>query len=151
MDKNKINSFYEGDFSDFKAIKLYNLGEFLSQRSNFSEEQPLIITACEDNVYLSPLEDLICCGVAGGGGHAVRLGHLNINIFIFALNFLGADYGIYIKGNKNNFICECISSKGKEIDNFILDLENYKESGKYKLGKISGYTGILEKYLNSRK
>jgi len=150
MESNNINSIYRGTFEEFDALIIYNLGEFIAQRSDFSEEQPLIITAFEDKP-LSPIEDLVCCGVAGGGGHAVRLSKLNINVFIFALKFLGADYGIYLKGGKDYFVCECISDKGKEIENFSADFEKHTESHSYKFGKISGYTGIIEKYLLNEK
>ena len=146
----ETGSVLKGSFTDFQAVKLYSLGEYLTTRSDFSEEQPLIVTSCE-NSDLLPLENLICCGTAGGGGHAVKLGRLSLNVFEFSLAFLGADYGVYIKSEEGGFICGCLSGKKKEIENFKGEFENFKPSGLYKAGRISGYSGILEKYIKSGK
>jgi hypothetical protein len=151
MQEKEIKSIYSGKFSDFHSETLYNLGEYLAKRSDFSEEQPLIVTACEDRLNLMPLEDLICCGVAGGGSHAVRLSRLNIKAFYFALSFLGADYGIYLKGDKENYYCLCMNGRGSEIENFNNDFKDFKSDYVFKSGKISGYTSILEKYLRSQQ
>lgn len=120
---------------NFDYQRLYNLGGFLAARGDFSQEQTLIVTACEEKP-LETVETLICAGAAAGGGHAVRLFSRSFDEFIKAMRFLDADYGVYISGGER-FVCGCLRAGAKEIHNFERDFEKYLAPRSFKAGKIS--------------